>query len=106
MKLPVLDPEPDEGAELLVVDATMGGFLVLIEPERDEELEPCRCNANDEVEGRKEEPSEGAKGSGMVSWQENGRCWRDTVVIRTSVRTVARVGMFRAEFYGLSWVYV
>lgn len=61
IKLPVLEPEPEEGAELLVDDdATTVGFLVRKEPERDDELEACLCNAKEENEGCKDEPSSGA----------------------------------------------
>lgn len=97
MKLPDLEPEAEEGTELLVDDdATAGSFLDRIEPEREEELEPCLCKANEEVEGRKPEASEVGAYSGMMSWpgrlgrggsspaesadeRQVMRCWRTVV---------------------------
>jgi len=48
MKLPALDPDPDE----VVVVGTMVDpfFFPLIDPERDEDADAWRCNAEDERE--------------------------------------------------------
>jgi hypothetical protein len=52
MKLPVLDAEPDE----VVVDGTTveAFFLLLMDPDRDDEAEAWRCSAEDELERGKE----------------------------------------------------